>query len=129
MKTWLAVALGGALGASCRYAVTLVCIAWCGKSLAPLATLTVNIVGSFLMGYLYARGLTEEGLSEELRGFLAIGFLGALTTFSAFSLDAMHLLEHEGGLKAALYVLASLLGALLAFAAGNHWTRQLLEGG
>jgi CrcB protein len=83
-----------------------------------LATLAVNLLGCLLIGYLYAFFLARPDISPELRGGLIIGFLGALTTFSSFSLDGLRLLE-SGQLATAFgYIGASVLGGLLAAWAG-----------
>lgn len=96
----LLVALGGALGASARYGVGLG-MARFGAAF-PWATLAVNVVGGLAMGLLVAR--TAPG--DTLRLALGVGALGGFTTFSAFSLETVGLMEHQPGL-AMLYVVAS----------------------
>jgi len=78
----------------------------------------VNLLGCLLIGYLYATFLTRPDVSPELRGALIIGFLGALTTFSSFSLDALRLLESGQLAIAFAYVGISVFGGLLAAWAG-----------
>ena len=107
--TVLAVALGGAIGAVLRYLVGLAVI-------FPLGTLTVNVIGSLLIGLLW-HGLTARELQHWLP-FLMTGVLGGFTTFSAFSLDTLRLVD-DGRLAAAGgYVMASVLVSLAACAAG-----------
>lgn len=113
----LAVAAGGVVGTLIRFGVaTWVSAHW--PRHFYLATLTVNLLGCLLIGYLYAAFLARPDISPELRGGLIIGFLGALTTFSSFSLDGLRLLE-SGQLATAFgYVGLSVLGGLLAAWAG-----------
>ena len=111
--TLLYVALGGALGASCRYLV--------GLSLAfPLGTLTVNIVGSFVMGVLYVllAGYGADKGYDRFMPFLMTGMLGGFTTFSAFSLDTFRLIENGQNGSAALYLTGSIVGAVGALFLG-----------
>lgn len=113
----LAVVAGGVLGTLIRFAVaTWVSAQW--PRHFYLATLAVNLLGCLLIGYLYAFFLARPDISPELRGGLIIGFLGALTTFSSFSLDGLRLLE-SGQLATAFgYIGVSVLGGLLAAWAG-----------
>ena len=117
IRMLLAVTCGGVVGTLLRFGVsTWVGVQW--PRHAYLATLAVNLLGCLLIGYLYASFMTRPDISAELRGALVIGFLGALTTFSSFSLDALRLLEN-GQLATALgYVGGSVLGGLLATWAG-----------
>lgn len=103
------VMIGGALGAGARYGV--------GLALArpgfPWATLAVNLLGGLLMGLLAARAPTEGW-----RLFLGVGLLGGFTTFSAFSLDTLKLLQSGQTALALTYVLASVVGANALTAVG-----------
>ena len=102
VKTLLMIAIGGAFGALSRYGLALLAINLFGKGF-PFGTLIANFVGSLLMGLLF--GLVEaEHLVPEARMALGIGFLGALTTFSTFSLDTLLLMQHGDWLKALLNV-------------------------
>lgn len=123
MNVWLAVAAGGALGAVLRYAVLRLLgggsgIAW--------ATFGVNAVGSVAAGVLFV--LLAQRLSDEdpLRGFLMIGLLGAMTTFSTFSLDTVRLMLAGAYGPAAANVLLNLAVCLLGCWLGIVATRQLL---
>ena len=88
MNTFVAVAVGGALGAVSRYSFGLVALALIGNRF-PWATLGVNVVGSFLIG-LAAVLIGDRIVDGELwRPLIIVGFLGAFTTFSAFSLDTL----------------------------------------
>ena len=84
----------------------------------PLATLLVIIAGSGLMGCIAGAIAAGMVLPEALRGFFAVGLLGALTTFSSFALDAGQLWQKQGMLMASAYVMASVLVSLLVFGAG-----------
>lgn len=108
MPNLLFVMAGGAIGAGARYLVGQVVA-------APAATLMVNLFGGLLMGLL-AGALGRDGGALWL--FLGVGVLGGFTTFSAFSLDAVTLIQRGAGIQAALYVLASVVGAMALFAAG-----------
>ena len=118
----LAVALGAALGALLRWRAGLWLNAiWTGF---PLGTLLVNAVGGLLIGS--ALAWFEQSPDELLRLLLVTGFLGGLTTFSAFSVESLLLLQHGEWLLAAGHTLAHVLGALVCAAAGFALTRSLL---
>lgn len=114
---WLIVALGGALGAMARYGTQLLMNGWLGKGW-PLGTLTVNVIGSALMGLFYVwvveRGLFGQALTEETRLLVMVGFLGALTTFSTFSLETLLLMQSGEWLRAGLNVVLNVLVCLAA---------------
>lgn len=106
MNTFVAVAVGGALGAVSRYSFGLVALALIGNRF-PWATLGVNVVGSFLIG-LAAVLIGDRIVDGELwRPLVIVGFLGAFTTFSAFSLDTLLLLQQGNYNTALAYMLAS----------------------
>lgn len=111
MMQVLLVALGGAVGSLARYGVGVAAARMFGLGF-PWATLAVNVVGGLAMGLLAARVGPEH---EHLRLLLGVGALGGFTTFSAFSLETVRLMEHQPGL-AALYVAASLI-----LSAGACW--------
>jgi CrcB protein len=104
MMNLLLVAVGGALGAVARYGVGIGAARWLGLAF-PWGTLAVNVAGGFAMGWLAARVGPEQ---EALRLALGVGVLGGFTTFSAFSLETVRLMEHQPGL-AALYAAASVV--------------------
>ena len=109
------VALGGALGAVGRYLVGLSLKTASGF---PWATMSVNILGSLLMGLVIGWLSRQNGGSDALRLFVAVGILGGFTTFSAFSMDLFTLLERRDIAAAILYLGGSLLGGLVAFIIG-----------
>ena len=106
------VAIGGAIGSVLRYLMVV------GFG-APVATLVVNVLGSFVMGVLFITLATRTSLSP----LLMTGILGGFTTFSAFSLDALKLWEGGQTLQAGLYVLASVILSLVAVALGAALAR------
>ena len=106
MNTFVAVAVGGALGPVSSYSFGLVALALIGNRL-PWATLGVNVVGSFLIG-LAAVLIGDRIVDGELwRPLIIVGFLGAFTTFSAFSLDTLLLLQQGNYNTALAYMLGS----------------------
>ena len=106
MNTFVAVAVGGALGAVSRSSFGLVALALIGNRF-PWATLGVNVVGSFLIG-LAAVLIGDRIVDGELwRPLVIVGFLGAFTTFSAFSLDTLLLLQQGNYNTALAYMLGS----------------------
>lgn len=110
MTRLLAVATGSALGGVARY---LVGLALSGRSAAfPLGTLAVNVAGGLLIGFL-ARLMAADPVSPA-RLFLTVGFCGGFTTFSAFSLDAVRLLQDGEPGRAGLYVVASVVASVAA---------------
>lgn len=110
-----AVAAGGALGAMTRYAVSLAVGGGMFGIAGPLATLGVNVVGSAIMGGFAGAVAAGVMVPEMWRGFVAIGFLGALTTFSSFALDTGTLLARQGHMTTTLYVGLSVGLSLVAF--------------
>ena len=119
-----AVAAGGALGAMSRYGVGVVMGRWLGPSF-PWATLTVNIVGSLAMGVLIGL-FAHYSTSNTARLFLVAGFLGAFTTFSTFSLDAVTLFERGAHGAVALYIAGSVVGAIAGLFLGLTLIRSLV---
>ena len=92
MMTWFFVGIGGALGAIARYKVGTILSK--RKSYLPLATITVNLLGSFVFGLLFSSTLQSSSQSAYL--FLTGGFLGSFTTFSTFTYEGIGLLHNKG---------------------------------
>lgn len=106
MNAVLMVALGGAMGAVGRHLVGVAIGQWWGPSY-PWATFAVNAAGSFVLGVLAGLMALVWSPSFELRAFLVVGLLGGFTTFSAFSLDVVLLMERGRLDLAALYLLST----------------------
>lgn len=121
----LLVAAGGALGSVLRYLVGLWTLRSFGPSF-PWGTLTVNVTGSFLIGVFAEVIARKFGASAEMRVFLITGILGGYTTFSAFSLDAITLLERGEPVTALIYVASSVLLSALAVFAGLALMRAIV---
>ncbi len=119
---WLYVALGSAAGGTLRFAVSRY-LPTGGDGGFPITTLAINIVGSALLGYLAARFATRPG-SVELRAMLTVGFCGGFTTFSAFSVETLGLLQRAAYGRAALYATASVLACIAAAAVGSASVRS-----
>lgn len=119
------VALGGALGACSRYLIGLLAtVLW---PQFPLGTLSVNALGSFMAGILLALALLGGSPSHSLKLFLMTGFLGAFTTFSAFSFETLELwLGQERGL--ALVNASANLGLSLAAVSAGYALTQRMQG-
>ena len=104
MNNVLFVALGGSIGAVLRYLISLLMLQV--FSGFPFGTLVVNILGSFLMGVIFALGQVSE-LSPEIKAFIGVGMLGALTTFSTFSNESLLLMQEGFLVKAILNVVVN----------------------
>jgi CrcB protein len=120
----LAVAAGGAIGSVGRHLAAsaighTVGTAW------PWGTLAVNVVGGFAIGLLAGAMALRWSVTPELRGFLITGILGGFTTFSAFSLEVMTMIERQDWAPAAGYVAASVLFSLGAAAGGLALARAI----
>jgi fluoride exporter len=125
MQAFLLVGLGGALGAMARYGVSAV-VGHFWRTPFPIATMLVNVSGSLAMGLLVgwlARALPPG--QSEIRLFVAVGILGGFTTFSAFSLDVMTLIERGDVIPAVIYALGSVLLSVLALLLGLMIFRSL----
>ena len=108
-------AVGAVLGSSARYGVSLV-MPSTDPSRIPYATLTVNILGALVIGICASRTGVME--SEARRTFLVTGVLGGFTTFSAFAVETVQLASHP--LQAAIYVVVTFIGAILATHIGTQ---------
>ncbi|HBK91398.1 MAG TPA: fluoride efflux transporter CrcB [Parvularcula sp.] len=122
---WIAVGVGGALGAMARHGVGVVAMRALGPNF-PWGTLAVNVAGGLAMGLFIAWMTAREPHNALLRSFVAVGLLGGFTTFSSFALEAVTLWRDRSANVAALYVLASValsIGALLGgIAAGRSFS-------
>lgn len=124
----LLVAMGGAAGASARYLVGVASLRVFGPGF-PWGTLIVNVLGSFAMGVVAVMLMERAGAWARYAPLVMTGVLGGFTTFSAFSLDALTLLERGRPAAAAGYVAASVLLSVGALWAGLVGARLIMENG
>jgi CrcB protein len=124
MTQALAIAAGGAIGALLRYWTSVAVHSRLGTAF-PYGTLFVNILGCLLMGFLYIWLIERLAAGPALRAFLLIGVLGAFTTFSAFSMETLNLIEAGQPGKALLNVLISVIVCIAAAGLGIFAARQL----
>jgi fluoride exporter len=110
VKNFLFIGLGGAIGSILRYSFSLI---FTNKEF-PLATLFVNIIGSFFIGIIFALSLKSENFATNYKLFLATGLCGGFTTFSAFSLENLQLLQQQKFNLLALNIVVSIAAGLLA---------------
>jgi CrcB protein len=121
---WFAVAIGGALGSIARYALSTY-IFDVSSYKFPYATLAINVLGSFAMGILFVVIVEKAAMPSEMRSLLMIGFLGAFTTFSAFSLDALGLWQTGHIFMSLVYMLATVILCLIGISSAIWLTRLL----
>jgi CrcB protein len=110
------------LGALLRYGVYngMGKLGWTGF---PYATVSVNVIGSCVMGMLAGAAMHKFDMNEELRALLFIGLLGSFTTFSTFSLDVITLVQRDQSMSALLYIVASVTLSILGLAIGMSMMR------
>jgi len=120
----IAIASGGAAGALMRFWVSNGVYQLFGRGF-PYGTLAVNLLGSMAMGFLYVLFLERMVVSPEMRAALLIGFLGAFTTFSTFSIETLNLIEQADLLKAGANIVISVFASVLACWIGLILGRQL----
>ena len=126
MKTVMAIALGGALGAVARHFISHWSVVALGNGF-PWGTLTVNVVGCFALGVVVEVMALVWSPAADWRAFLTVGVLGAFTTFSAFALDISIIHDRGEMLQAILYVTVSVAGSIAAILAGMSLTRAVLQ--
>lgn len=124
MWAYVAIAIGGVLGCWARYAMTNLVQSIYGRDF-PYATLSINVLGSFLMGFLFIETLERLTISPALRIGILTGFLGGFTTFSTFAMESLLLAEQGDALKSALYVFLSITIGLFAAFGGAFMARNL----
>ena len=118
------IAAGGAAGSLMRFLLSSGVHRVVGRDF-PYGTLSVNVIGSLLMGILYIVLLERASVGAEWRALLLIGFLGAFTTFSTFSIETLNLLENGELIKAGTNVFLSVFLCILAAWSGVIVGRQL----
>lgn len=124
MNSLFSVMIGGAIGAGARHLVGQAMLARLGAGF-PWWTLSINIVGSLLMGLLIGALARSDVSGETARLFVGVGILGGFTTFSSFSMEFWMLFERGQTAQAFAYVIASVVGAILACGLGLLVMRQV----
>ena len=125
MNMILAVAAGGAIGATGRFLVGRLMFNIMGPGF-PWGTFTVNALGSFLIGLLVELLAIRMNLAHEWQGFIVIGILGGFTTFSSFSLEVGLMLERDQFATAAIYIFGTMLVGIVAIFGGIFAGRTLI---
>jgi fluoride exporter len=127
MNQLLAIALGGSFGAVFRFLVSSGMSQWLGREF-PYGTLVVNILGSFLLGLLTEALIVQRiAIAYEYRSAILVGFIGAFTTFSTFSLETLYLIEQGSLTKALVNIFISVSACILAVWLGLLCSRALFS--
>jgi len=124
MWTYILIGVFGTLGCLARYGMTNLVQTIYGRDF-PYATLSINVGGSFLMGFLFVETLERLTVSPELRTGILTGFIGGYTTFSTFEMEMLLLVEQGSPLKAILYLILSISLGFGAAYAGAYIARNL----
>lgn len=124
MWTYIAIAIFGVLGCWARYGMTNLVQSIYGRDF-PYATLSINVGGSFLMGFLFIETLERLTISPELRTGILTGFIGGYTTFSTFEMEIFLLVEQGAPIKAVLYLVLSVALGFAAAFCGAYIARSL----
>jgi CrcB protein len=125
MNLALAIFVGGGIGSLCRYAMMNLISHRLPSVSFPWPTLSVNILGAFLIGILLELLALRTTLGSTGKFFLVTGFLGGFTTFSAFSLESALMFEKGDFINMGLYIAASVIGTVIAVFAGSGLIRSL----
>lgn len=128
MKRVLSVACGGALGALARSILAKLALTVLGPTF-PWGTLLANFLGSCLIGVLVELLALRYSVSEDVRAFLVVGFLGGFTTFSAFSFEVIELVERNATMTAMAYASLSVVCSIGGVFAGMQVIRKILLAG
>ncbi|HRG02664.1 MAG: fluoride efflux transporter CrcB [Paludibacteraceae bacterium] len=124
MKQLLLVGFGGFFGSIARYWMSKLNLTWDFHSI-PMGTLAVNIIGSFLIGFMLGIFMNSNLLHTNLKLFLVVGFCGGFTTFSSFTNENFLLLQNGQYLTALIYIGGSIIIGILAVFAGFLIANQL----
>ncbi len=124
MRAYVAIAIGGVLGCWARYAMTNLVQAIYGRGF-PYATLSVNVLACFLMGFLFVETLERLTISPVLRIGILTGFIGGFSTFSTFAMETLLLAEQGEAAKSVLYVVLSVFLGMVATFGGAFIARNL----
>jgi len=122
MLNVLAIFLGGGIGAVLRYLVGFNLSKYFEISL-PISTFLVNIIGSFVIGFLFFFFMEKTGITPALRLALTVGFCGGLTTFSTFSLEVFGMLTNHQFVQAFSYIVLSIIVCVLMTMIGAYFAK------
>ena len=122
MLNVLAVFLGGGIGAVLRYLTGVLFVQYL-KFHLPLPTFVVNVVGCFILGFVYVLCLEKFQLNPALKLLITVGFCGGLTTFSTFSFEIFDMIQNLQYIHAALYTIVSLVIGVVAVLLGGYLCR------
>jgi CrcB protein len=125
MIAYVAVGVGGAVGAMMRYGISQIGASQWPNLAFPLATLLVNWVGCLLMGMLML-GMERAHIAPQWYPLIGAGLLGGFTTFSAFALESMQLWQRGMPWLAVAYIALSVIGGMVAFMGGMALLRTML---
>lgn len=124
MRQLLLVGLGGFIGSIGRYLVARLNLTWHFLSI-PMGTLTVNVIGSFIIGFLVGISAKTDLISNDLRLFLMVGFCGGFTTFSSFTNENLMMIQNGQLLSVLLYTAGSIFLGFIAVYLGYILTNLL----
>lgn len=122
MYNVLAVFIGGGLGAVMRYLICHFSTKGCSLSY-PFHTLSINVLGSFVLGFLICYFNAKSGVNPHLKLFLTVGFCGGLTTFSTFSVEALEMLRVGRFFDFFTYLLASVVVCIIGATIGAYFAK------
>ncbi len=120
----IAIAIGGAFGAVARYWLTELSSTLLGSDF-PYGTLAVNVLGSFCLGFVFVMLVERNLVGPVWRAAIMVGFLGAFTTFSTFSLQAFDLFQQARFLAGSGYIVGSVVASLIAVGTGMLMAKQI----
>jgi len=124
IKSALTIFIGGGLGASLRFIITTLTPTISNYNF-PLATFSINIIACFLMGLLCAIFMDKTNISPAIKLALTVGFCGGFSTYTAFSVELLEMLNSTQFLQAILYITATIIFGLVAVWMGVCFAKLL----